>query len=344
MVAMSLSQSSFSKHLAKFLKEQGSIVLGLSEKQRDDEDVMEDDSNTRIQETRQTAINAMESLDDVGLGGAQAQRIFAEVMSSLLTTHVNTTYAGQWTSPSAIPAQLKKWVENRFSRFVVQILACLGGDPASDVDMANLVTLSDVGSWKQRAISDLGALRLKELFEVIVDWDNDSKGAIEDLKQYITTTVARAHLTTYFSSVISHRLLQPGASTTEILQVYICIIRAFAILDPKGVLLDRLARPIRRYLRDRDDTVKIIVGGLLTDPSADNGPTDVLVELANELNKITDIAAENHDGDLDWDDMLWMPDPVDAGPGIGIFIIFPGPSAYRKQIIRNPKARMSLGP
>jgi anaphase-promoting complex subunit 2 len=32
-------------------------------------------------------------------------------------------------------------------------------------------------------------------------------------------------------------------------------------------MLDRIARPIRRYLRDREDTVKVIVSGLLADPA-----------------------------------------------------------------------------
>ena len=316
-MAKSLSGTEFPACLKQFIKCQGSIVLGLDSNTRNTEDItMGQDQSATISEARCESQEIMRGLHEVGLGGAQAQRILAEVMSELLTIHVNSAYAGQWTSPSNIPEELRGWVRSTFSRFAIEILACLKEEPASYKNKSKDVTLVDVQRWQDRAICDLGALRLKELFEVIVDWDNDSKGAIEDLKHYVTTTAARSHLTTSFSAILSRRLLQPGAATTEILQVYICIIRAFAVLDPKGVLLDRIARPIRRYLRERDDTVKIIVSGLLADATDDLVATDVLIELAIELNKLTEISgAEDDEGDLDWDDMNWMPDPVDAGPG-----------------------------
>ena len=317
MVAKSLSQTSFARLLGLFLKRQGAIVLGLDvgDLPHDDNDAMELDQQSLVNDAREKTFNVIKCVAKVGLGGAQAQRTFAEVMSGLLTSHINTTYAGVWSSPSTIPNQLGVWVENRFARFAVEVLACLRRHKSTENGELMDITHMDLGNWKQRAICDLGALRLKELFDIVVDWDNGSRGGIEDLKQYITTTAARSHLTNTFSTVISHRLLQAGASTTQILQVYICIIRAFAVLDPKGVLLDRLARPIRRYLRDRDDTAKIIVGGLLADVTKDTGASDALVELAIELNKATTAAEDDDDGELDWDDMNWVPDPVDAGPG-----------------------------
>lgn len=128
-------------------------------------------------------------------------------------------------------------------------------------------------------------------------------------------------MTSSLIRVLLHRLLHPGASTLEILQIYISSIRVFALLDPKGVLIDRISRPIRRYLRDREDTVKVIVTGLLADVDrgvADGGgQDDVLVDLAIELNEASERAALGEDDqDLDWDDMRWLPDPVDAGPGL----------------------------
>lgn len=124
--------------------------------------------------------------------------------------------------------------------------------------------------------------------------------------------------------MLSQRLLHPGASTFEILQIYISLIRAFALLDPRGVLIDRVARPIRRYLRDREDTVRVIVAGLLASPAEEDNKgndhmmrqEDVLVDLAVELNRAAELVAQSDDNqDLDWDDMNWTPDPVDAGPG-----------------------------
>lgn len=343
MISVSLSKSNFAHHLAQFLNRQGSIVLGLdTDVPLQDENSMDVDQPSLVHDIRNETLHIMKCVDHVGLGGAQAQRILAEVMSELLTTHVNSTYAGQWTSPSIIPIQLDTWVENHFARFAVEVLACLRKSRKLAEDPVSEITTTDLENWKKRAIGDLGALRLRELFDIVVEWDNNSRGAIEDLKKYITTPAARLHLTTSFSAGISHRLLQPGASTAQILQVYICIIRAFAVLDPKGVLLDRLARPIRRYLRDRDDTAKIIVGGLLADVTDEPGSTDVLVELAVELNKATEIAGDDDDGELDWDDMNWVPDPVDAGPGRDI-ILGPQSLANTSQEYKKSKSHDVIG-
>ena len=96
------------------------------------------------------------------------------------------------------------------------------------------------------------------------------------------------------------------------------IIRSFTILDPKGVLLDRVARPIRHYLREREDTVSIVVGGLLASLDDDPPAPDVLYELAEDLEAtgglLIDEKVEDAE-DLDFNDMTWEPDPVDAPLG-----------------------------
>jgi anaphase-promoting complex subunit 2 len=268
-----------------------------------------------LPDARQRTLRLMQNLQSVGLGGHQAQRIFAEVMSDTLSSYIKTTYAGQWTSQSQVVEQLHHWIENTFARFVVEILAFMKERSTMAADRVTEIMHTDVERWQEMGINRLGVLRTDELFNVIVDWD-DSRGAIEDLKRYVTVPSSRTYLTTTFSNVVSHRLLQPGASTYEILQMYISIIRAFTMLDPKGVLLDRVARPIRRYLRERDDTVTIVVGGLLADPEDEAMARDALTELAVEMSKSTESkgADDGDDGELDFDDLNWMPDPVDAGP------------------------------
>ena len=87
------------------------------------------------------------------------------------------------------------------------------------------------------------------------------------------------------------------------------------MLDPRGVLLDRVSRSIRRYLRDRDDTVKVIIRGVMSE-SLPNGENEDLSELAAELSKGIPALAATSGGleEMDYDDMNWVPDPVDAGP------------------------------
>lgn len=307
----SLSQQGLQPHLQNFLQQRVSNILGVGTGGQAQED------SESTQQERRSTLKFMQSLNDVGLGGAKAQRVFAEVMSDALSNHVQSAYAGRWTSPSTVPEELRGWIENQFARFIVEILNILKDENDGLDTPSPKVTLADVEKWQEMGINKLGTLRTSELFDIIVDWDHGSQGAIEDLKRYVTNPPARMRLTNSFSHVLSHRLLQPGASTTEILQVYIAIIRAFAVLDSKGVLLDRVARPIRRYLRERDDTVSIVVGGLLANPDDETNDPDVLVELAMEMNKSTNETGEDEidDGELDWDNMSWMPDPVDAGPG-----------------------------
>lgn len=298
----SLSQSGYAKHLTNFLKEKASTVLGLNE------------TVTDIEGERQRALYAIESLNSVGLGGAKAQRLFAEVMNDVLTDHIKLNYAGKWTYPSTVTETLRDWIENHFARFVVEVLNCVK-DGSGPPNSLTEVKLADVERWQVMGINKLGDLRTGELFDIVVEWNNNSRGGIEDLKRYTITTSARTHVTTTFSNALNHRLLHAGASTTSILEAYISIIRAFAILDSKGVLLDRVAQPIRRYLREREDTATVVVSGLLANP--EDEPSNTLVELAAEMYKVVRIEKEREiDDGLDWDDMNWMPDPVDAGPGM----------------------------
>ncbi|KAI9823591.1 MAG: hypothetical protein M1832_002372 [Thelocarpon impressellum] len=272
-----------------------------------------------VRTSRQTILAVFRSLEDVGLGREKGQRVFAEVMHRMMSDYVQTAFADLWSSPSTVPQDLQYWVENRYARLVVEVLHCLqsadesGGGSRQKQDV---VGLADVQKWGEMAVGRLGRMRVDQLFDIVVDWDA-SRGAVEDLKSYITTPMTRTHLTTSFGAVIAQRLLHPGASTIEILQIYISLIKSFGLLDPKGVLLDRVARPIRRYLKEREDTVKVIVTGLLADVDEDLGsaPPDVLVELAIELNQASELAGQGEDdGDLDWNDLSWMPDPIDAGP------------------------------
>ncbi|KAI4159989.1 MAG: hypothetical protein LQ342_006117 [Letrouitia transgressa] len=305
--AYSLPQQKIGEYIGEFLRQHAKGTLGL---------VGQSFAEKKVAALRENTRQVVSRLQATGLGGPQFQQRFAEVMSEMLLLHIEQTYSGQWSSPSNVIDHLRDWVENHFARFIVEVLASLATGPTPQAKNDTHVSLADVEKWQEMAINRLGGLRTDELFNVIVEWENDSKGAIEDLKRYVTTTTSRTHLTTSFSEVVSRRLLQPGAATTEILQMYISIIRAFTLLDPKGVLLDRVARPIRRYLRDRDDSVTIVVGSLLADPEDESADADILIDLAIEMNMTTTLLEgdEDDDGELDWDDMDWMPDPIDAGP------------------------------
>lgn len=278
--------------------------------------MMAECEDQRVTIARDRLLAFLNDLQLVGLGADKAQKVFAKVMHLLLGYFINAAYPGEWESPSAVPQHLGQWIENVYARFVAQVLPIIHSDAPGSQSEAMDVSSGDIEKWRAMGIARLGMLRVSELFDVVVEWPA-SKGAVEDLRHFVTQTRPRAYVTHWFALNLQQRLLHPGASTVQILQVYISVIRAFHLLDPTGVLLDRIARPIRRYLRDRDDTVKVIVSGLLTDPATVEGPAaaeNTLVELAVELTRLNQDSGQSQNSEVDFDDLNWLPDPVDAAP------------------------------
>ena len=117
------------------------------------------------------------------------------------------------------------------------------------------------------------------------------------------------------------RLLHPGADTKDILLQYVSTIKCLRIVDPPGVLLFKVADPIRRYLRqvilrlsslsahrfifsDRPDTIRCIVASLVGD--GESG--DSLIDDNEPIQPLQQPEMENYA------DPEWTPEPVDAGP------------------------------
>ena len=247
--------------------------------------------------------------------GESLRKTFAKIMDELMGEFVSWSYAREWAEETEVTAHLKYWVNNIFSRLIVLVLNTLRAWEGGSTSLE--ISERDRERWQDMALTRLGALRVDELFDMIVGWD-ETMGGIDDLRQYLTNPITRSYLTTNFIRTLETRLLHPGASTIEILQLYISIIRAFRRLDPRGVLLERVARTIRKYLRDREDTVKVIVTGLLSDAYDSEGnplphDPDVLSELAVELSS-RDQETVAEDRELDWDNLEWVPDPIDAAP------------------------------
>ncbi len=51
-------------------------------------------------------------------------------------------------------------------------------------------------------------------------------------------------------------------------------------LDPSGVMMENVCQPLKRYLRNRDDTVKCIVSNLTDDGDSSN---DLMEEFCKDL-------------------------------------------------------------
>lgn len=170
-------------------------------------------------DARRKVLRLWRDMEKLGIGGAgrRGERVFAEVINTLITNYINDRFARQWQSPSTASAELDQWIETVLGSLIVDVLFSstvrdAEGDARLDklspreslrVSRESLVKRrltgmdidfgfgageeeekrrrEDLSSWKKIALGRLGRLRVKELFEIIVDWP-DSLGGVEDLK------------------------------------------------------------------------------------------------------------------------------------------------------------------
>ncbi|KAF5200002.1 Anaphase-promoting complex subunit [Thalictrum thalictroides] len=192
--------------------------------------------------------------------------------------------------------------------------------PGVDIPSEGLVR------WKLRleyfAYEILQDLRIAKLFEIIVDYP-DSSPAIDDLKQCLKYTGQHSKLVESFISSLRNRLLTAGASTTDILHQYVSTIKVLQIVDPTGVFLEPVGKPIREYLKGRKDTRKCIVTMLTDGPGGNpNGPRNTGDSLLEELNRDGENQETGNYADFFNSDEkqawisaeCWGPDPIETNP------------------------------
>jgi hypothetical protein len=111
------------------------------------------------------------------------------------------------------------------------------------------------------ALSLLARTRSKELFEMIAEYP-DCLPSLQELRDTVAVTDNMGFVGKSFRAVLCKRLLHMGASTTQILDFYVSMIKALRVLDPSDLMLTYVAVPIRHYLQRRNDAVRCIVASL----------------------------------------------------------------------------------
>lgn len=309
MVAHCLPAQRFSKTLSYVLYDAGCRLFRVYTRQDGLQPPESPDVATNF---RKRMTTLLQGLERVGLGGDSAQKALAHAMNKLLDSFIASHYLKvDWYSKQSIVPHLRMWLEKGFCSLVELILECLKCEQSS-------VLPTELTAWQEMALNRLGRARVDDLFDFVMNWDK-SLGAVLDIKEYLKMAGAKQNLTSNFSAQISRRLLHPGATTTYILNAYISIIRSFHVLEPKGVLLERVARPIRRYLKEREDTARIIISSLLTDLNDETGTkfssnSELSYEIACEMAKPFANFGQDTDEELNWNDMNWQPLPQDASP------------------------------
>eukprot|EP01038_Epipyxis_sp_PR26KG_P010296 gene10296-13841_t len=103
--------------------------------------------------------------------------------------------------------------------------------------------------------------RSKVLFEMITDFP-DSLPAIKELKETSQYSNNLTFIAKLFRTIVCKRLLHMGASTSQILDFYVSMIKALRVIDSSDLLLNYVAEPIRIYLKSRKDTIRCVVSSL----------------------------------------------------------------------------------
>lgn len=184
--------------------------------------------------------------------------------------------------------------------------------------LKQLVSVKNYDSLKNTLIHFSRTALIKKRTENIFELVYQYPGSISTLREIhicLSKEYEKSMLVKKFTDELNSRLLLPSINTTDVILYYIKTIHSFLIIDHRGVLLDKVARSIRKYLCSRKDTVERIVDGLLNTDKSQNRLIELNIELNknsiynNELNSLLQLQKRT---------LNWVPDPVDALPDFQI--------------------------
>jgi anaphase-promoting complex subunit 2 len=173
--------------------------------------------------------------------------IFINFIVSIVDSKVQEVCKGN--SDKTFYSELVDWLDEVLSGFILDIYASANDN--SKVDSL-LATIKSKFIYKS-----ISKLRATELFDIIADYP-DSLPALTELREATVATDSIGEVGQVFRGIVKKRLLHIGASTSQILDMYILIIKALRVVDSTDLLLNFVSRPVRQYLLERKDTVRCI--------------------------------------------------------------------------------------
>lgn len=147
--------------------------------------------------------------------------------------------------------------------------------------------------------------RCRELFELVTEYP-ESLPAVHELSAALDGTgrVLYTTLAMEWRKAMEKRLIHPGAQTSQIIDVYISTIKVLRTMDSSGELLTVVTKPVREYLRGREDTIRCIITSLTEE--------EVGGELYAELRRADAKPLEDEIDEEDDEEMPtfdWVPPP-----------------------------------
>lgn len=199
-----------------------------------------------------------------------------------------------------------------------------------DIDVCDqlqplLVNYDDQQFLRDSLLSVLYNMIISKRMEGLIDLINlypQSKSTLDELNECLNNnnntnnnSSSNIHddIVSKFIDQINDELLLPSIGTTDIMKFYIKTIRCFLIIDHRGVMLDKVARPIREYLLRRSDTIYKTVNGLLDSNPRSNELIEIHQELLNSSTTVNktqmSVNAQSFAQYLEW-----SPEPLEALP------------------------------
>lgn len=169
--------------------------------------------------------------------------------------------------------QLDSFIKIRLMKYIKMILYNNYNDSNNDINNQSINSLEELINELIYISLDLYIkYRSKSLFEIIADYP-DSLNSIQEFKYILHKTNNISYVGKNFRIILQKRLLHIGASTSQILEYYILLIKILRFIDnhqSSDILLDYITKPIRKYLLLRHDTIKCIITSILTSNNSNN--------------------------------------------------------------------------
>ncbi|KZP01469.1 ubiquitin-protein ligase [Calocera viscosa TUFC12733] len=233
-------------------------------------------------------------LEQLGIS-ERFDKTFIDVMFDEVEQKILDTCPGMWREPRL--DSIRKSAKDLEERWLTMVYGHMFVRTQNSENAMMMVT----GRLDHFISRNLVELRTSEIFDIIVDFP-DTLPAVQDLRLCMARSLYRPDFIEGLREVVNQRILQPAADTDDIITFYVSLIRCLRIIDPQGVILHKVAPPIRKYLRDRPDAVRCIVKRM----------TDENESFMQEGEQVVPIQ-QVHEPFDDYTDPHWLPEPLDAG-------------------------------
>lgn len=237
--------------------------------------------------------------------------VYSDLVLDTVRDHIRSQCSGSFEEEELLE-KMVSWAKDVAAPWIGEMIGASLAPPGPE----GLALKREHAQWKNRIVfhtaREFAELRISEIFNMVVDFPN-SLPALTDLRRAMGHVEAVPLLVQTLNNEIHRRLLHQGAQTKDILQWYINAIKAMRCLDPRGLVLARCGKGIRRYLRSREDTVRCIITAILDDVE---GETFVAAEGASQMAMDEDEEeggmGPNDEVVTDWADPNWAPAPMEA--------------------------------